>query len=199
TAPKVFVATDPSELIVLDGAIRYTVVNGASPLLWVDNTEADLFRMGPNGDFYYLVAGRWFKAASLGGPWTFATPTLPEQFKSISIEHPRSRVLASVPGTPQATEAVLLATIPRTARVNKKELKAPEVKYQGSPEFKPIEGSQGVQQAVNTDKDIVKHGDLYYMCFQAVWFMSRSPEGPWEVASSIPKEIYTIPASSSVS
>ena len=97
------------------------------------------------------------------------------------------------------TEAVLLASIPRTARVNRKETKAPEVIYQGEPQFKPIEGAKGgVEQAVNTDKDIVKHGDLYYMCFQGVWFMSRAATGPWEVATTIPQEIYTIPASSPV-
>ena len=109
--------------------ISYLAVEGAPNLLWVNNTESDLFRMGRSGDFYFLVAGRWFKSASLDGPWTFATPTLPADFKQIPVEHPRSRVLASVPGTPQATEAVLLATIPRTARVNKKELKAPDVVY----------------------------------------------------------------------
>ena len=197
--PKIFVTTTPGELIVLEGNISYVAVEGASTLLWVNNTEADLFRMGRNGDFYFLVAGRWFRGASLDGPWTFATPTLPEDFKKIPVEHPRSRVLASVPGTPQATEAVLLATIPRTARVNKKELKAPDVQYAGGkPEVKPIEGSKGVSQVVNTDKDIVKFGDLYYMCFQGVWFVSKSAEGPWEVASNIPKEIYTIPASSPV-
>ena len=31
---------------------------------------------------------------------------------------------------------------------------------------------------MNTDKDIVKFGDLYYMCFQGVWFMSRAADGP---------------------
>ena len=107
-------------------------------------------------------------------------------------------MLASVPGTRQATEAVLLASIPRTARVSRKELKAPDVSYQGEPQFKPIEGSQGCEQAVNTDKDIVKYGDLYYMCFQGVWFMSRAATGPWEVATSVPQQIYTIPASSPV-
>ncbi len=196
--PKVFVSTDPAELIELTGAPSYLTVDGAQTLLWVSNTESDLFRMGTTGDFYFLVAGRWFKAATLDGPWTFATPNLPPDFKQISVEHPRSRVLASVPGTRQATEAVLLATMPRTARVNKKELKAPDVAYQGEPQFKPIDGSKGVQQAVNTDKDIVKYGDLYYMCFQGVWFMSRAATGPWEVASSIPQEVYTIPASSPV-
>ncbi len=196
--PKVFVSTEPAELIVLQGEPSYLKVAGAPTLLWVNNTEADLFRMGLGGDFYFLVAGRWFKAASLDGPWTFATPTLPADFKQIPVEHQRSRVLASVPGTPQATEAVLLAMIPRTARVNKKDLKAPDVAYQGDPQFKAIEGSKGVEQAVNTDKDIVKFGDLYYMCFQGVWFMSKSATGPWEVASSIPQEIYSIPVSSSI-
>ena len=70
--------------------------------------------------------------------------------------------------------------------------------YQGEPEFKPIAGTTGVEQAVNTDKDIVKYGDLYYMCFQGVWFMSAAATGPWEVATSIPQEIYSIPASSPV-
>jgi hypothetical protein len=197
--PKVFVNTTPAELIVLQGNISYVAVQGAPTLLWVNNTEADLFRMGRSGDFYFLVAGRWFRASSLDGPWTFATPTLPAEFKNIPVEHPRSRVLASVPGTPQATEAVLLATIPRTARVNRKELKAPEVDYAGGkPEFKPIEGSKGpVQQAVNTDKDIVRSGDLYYMCFQGVWFVSRTATGPWDVATTIPQEVYSIPVSSS--
>ena len=54
-----------------------------------------------------------------------------------------------------------------------------------------------VARAVNTDKDIIKVGDLYYMCFQGVWFMSTSADRP--VGSrrrSVPKEIYEIPVSS---
>jgi hypothetical protein len=105
-------------------------------------------------------------------------------------------VLASVPGTQQAAEGVLLAQVPQTARVKKSELKPPEVAYQGDPKFEPI-AKTTVAQAVNTDKDVIKVGDLYYLCFQGVWFMSKSPTGPWEVASTVPKEIYQIPADSS--
>ena len=73
---------------------------------------------------------------------------------------------------------------------------APEVEYQGGkPEFQPIEKTS-VQRAVNTDKDILKVGDLDYMCFQGVWFMSKSPTGPWEVTGEVPKSIYEIPVSS---
>ena len=194
-APTVFVSTKPAELILAKGGPLYSAVSGTG-LVWVSNTESDVFRMGEKGAVYYLVSGRWFSAPDFKGPWTFATPNLPEGFKKIPLEHPRSRVLAAVPGTSQAVDAVLLAQVPQTARVNKKQLKAPEVAYQGDPKFEPIEKTT-VSQAVNTDKDILKVGDLYYMCFQGVWFMAKGAEGPWEVTSSVPKQIYEIPASSS--
>jgi hypothetical protein len=193
--PKVFVSQQPGELILLTGEPVYSPVQGTG-LMWVSNTESDVFRMGRTGSVYYLVTGRWFSAPDFTGPWTFATPTLPADFKKISLEHSRSRVLASVPGTDAAAEAILLAQVPQTARVKKKELKAPEVAFQGDkPEFVPIETTT-VQRAVNTDKDVFKVGADYYMCSQGVWFTGTSPTGPWQVASIIPEEIYKIPVSS---
>ena len=192
--PKVFTSFQPAEMILLTGEPAYQPVKGTG-LFWVSNTDSDVFRMGKAGDVYYLVAGRWFSAPDFTGPWKFATTSLPEDFKKISLEHERSRVLASVPGTDQAAEAVLVAQIPQTARVNKKELKAPEVAFQGDPQFQPIEQTT-VQRAVNTDKDVFKVGDLYYMCYNGVWFVGKTPTGVWEVASSVPQEIYQIPVSS---
>ena len=193
--PQVFVSTAPAELILVTGTPKYAPVAGTG-LLWVSNTESDIFRLGKAGSVYYLVAGRWFSAPDFTGPWTFATPSLPEDFKKIPLEHDRSRVLASVPGTDQAAEAVLIAQIPQTARVNKKETKAPEVAFQGeAPQFAPIEKTT-VQRAVNTDKDVFKVGELYYMCYQGVWFVAKTATGPWEVAESVPEQIYQIPASS---
>lgn len=192
--PKVYLSRTPAELILLKGGQKLEPVPGTA-LHWVSNTQSDVFRAGATGPVYYLVSGRWFSAPGFAGPWTFATPSLPEDFQKIPLEHPRSRVLASVPGTQQAAEAVLLAQVPQTARVNKKELQAPEVAYQGEPKFEPI-APTSLARATNTDRDVIKAGDLYYMCFQGVWFMARSANGPWEVASSVPKEISQIPASS---
>ena len=191
--PKVYVTNDPSELIYIEGTPKYVAVPNTG-LLWISNTEADLFRMGENGPVYYLVAGRWFTAPGLGGHWTFATPSLPEDFRRISVEHPRSRVLASVPGTQQAAEAVLLAEIPQFARVNKKEIAAPDVIYQGDPQYTQISGT-ALQRAANTDKQIIKVGETYYMCYQGIWFQSNSPKGPWTLAESVPRDIYNIPPS----
>ena len=194
TLPSVYVTTDPSEMILIEGQPKYVPVPGTQ-LLWVSNTESDLFRLGKDGPFFYLVTGRWFKAPAISGPWTFATPELPEDFKHISLEHPRSRVLASVPGTQQAAEAVLLAQVPQIARVNKKEIKAPDVNYNGDPEYEPIQGLP-IQRAKNTDKEIIKVGEMYYMCYQGVWFQAGEPKGPWTIASHVPDEVYQIPASS---
>jgi hypothetical protein len=194
SVPKVFTSTQPAELILTAGEPKYVAVQGTG-LVWLSNTESDVFRMGAAGAIYYLVAGRWFTAADFAGPWTFATPSLPADFKKIPLEHPRSRVLASVPGTDRAAEAVLLAQVPQTARVNRKDLKAPDVAFQGKPEFTPIEATT-VQRAVNTDKDVFKVGDLFYMCHQGVWFVGTTASGPWEVATSVPEQIYQIPVSS---
>src|SRR5687768_1579147 len=195
SVPRVFVSKTPAELILLQGPPRYQKV-GDTGLLWVQNTEADVFRLGEAGAVYFLVAGRWFSAPGFNGPWTFASTALPADFARIPLEHERSRVLASVPGTVQAAEGVLLAQVPQTARVSKKSVMAPEVVYSGAPDFAPIE-STAITHAVNTDKDVFKVGSLYYMCFQGVWFVSNTASGPWEVTGSVPSEIYQIPVSSS--
>src|SRR5262249_22808541 len=166
--PRVFLTSTPAEMILLDGEPKYEPVTGTS-LLWVSNTESDVFRMGATGPVYYLLAGPWFSSPGSEGPWTFAPPSMPADFQKIPLEHPRSRVLASIPGSQQAAEAVLLAQIPQTARVNKKETKAPEVQYQGEPKFEKVEKTK-VERAVNTDKSIIKVGDMYYMCYEGVWF-----------------------------
>ena len=171
--PKVFVSLTPAELILLTGEPSYLLVEGTG-LLWVSNTESDVFRMGKAGLVYYLVAGRWFSAPDFGGPWTFATPSLPPDFKKIPLEHARSRVLASVPGTDEAAEAVLLAQIPQTARVNRKEAKAPEVAFQGDPQFAPITPTT-VTRAVNTDKDVFKVGEGTTCATRACGSSERPP------------------------
>jgi hypothetical protein len=67
--------------------------------------------------------------------------------------------------------------------------------YDGAPVFKDVEGSPGIQYAVNTAIAVFKLGSRYYACDAGVWYESSSPTGPWIVSTSVPKEIYNIPAS----
>jgi hypothetical protein len=196
-APQVFFSTTPSELILFRGAPVYSRI-ASTQLLFVANTENDIFLDDATHKYFVLLSGRWFEADAFKGPWRYAGNDLPKDFAKIPETSPKARVLASVPGTIQASDAVMLAQIPTTAVVNKADAEAKvKVTYDGQPQFKPVEKTS-LQYATNTQGKVIKDGDLYYLCFQGVWFMSTKPEGPWKTADSVPKEIYTIPPSSPV-
>lgn len=195
--PKVFFSSKPAELVLIDGSPKYASIPGTG-LSYVENTENDVFRDDSTNTYYLLLSGRWFAARSFNGPWAYAGNSLPEGFAKIPEKSPMGHVLSSVPGTQQASDAVLLAQVPTTAIVNKAEVeKKVKVHYDGDPQFKPIEKTS-LQYATNTQEKIIKDGDLYYLCFQGVWFMSASANGPWKTAPSVPNEIYNIPPSSPV-
>ncbi len=196
-APKVFYSNVPAEIITFKGKPVYSRIPNTQ-LEYAINTESNLFFQRGENQYYYLVAGRWFRATSLDGPWTFATSDLPADFSKIPPNSVAARVLVSVPGTDEAADAVLLAQIPNTVIVDRAKAEADvKVTYDGKPEFKPIEPTS-LSYASNTQDKVIKVGDLYYLCFQAIWFVSSTPTGPWKTADSIPKEIYTIPSSSPV-
>ena len=172
--PQVFVSTTPAEIIVTQGAPQYTAIAGTQ-LQYVANTDAPLFRHQGNGLTYFLVAGRWFSAPSLQGPWTFATAQLPADFARIPPNSPRGFVLASVPGTVQAQEALIHAQIPQQATLDKASARI-EVVYAGAPKFEPIPGT-GMAYAVNTSFNVVRVDNAYWACHQGAWFTAPAPTG----------------------
>ena len=196
-APTVFYSTGPAEVILFKGQPVYSKITGTD-LVFASNTDADLFVHAPTQQYFYLAAGRWFSSTSLEGPWTYATADLPADFAKIPVDSTAARVLVSVPGTEQAKDAVLLAQVPTTVEIDPKAAAAQaRVTYSGEPEFKPIEGTS-LSYAINTSDKVIKVGDVYYLCLQGVWFQSSNAQGPWQTATSIPQEIYTIPPSSPV-
>jgi hypothetical protein len=195
--PAVFYSTTPAEVILFDGQPAYTPIPGTQ-LSYATNTVSYVFKSAKTNQVYYLTTGRWFGAASLDGPWTFATPNLPEDFARIPSTSPAAQVLASVPGSEEAKDSVLMAQIPTAAVVDPKAAaETAKVTYDGEPKFSPIEGTS-IQYATNTSEKVVKLGDVYYLCLKGVWFLSNAPQGPWQTAPSVPQEIYSIPPSSPV-
>lgn len=195
--PKVFYSKDAAELIAFDGEPQWAAIEGTN-LAYATNTDSRFFVDNSTHRFYYLTSGRWFTALQRTGPWSFASDSLPADFANISADSPAGDVLSSVPGTDAAREAVMMAQIPTLAVVNKVEAAAAvKVDYQGKPQFRPIQ-TTSLSYAVNTDSKVIKVGALYYLCFQGVWFMSRTTNGPWETATTVPAAIYQIPPSSPV-
>ena len=193
--PQVFVSFEPAELILLRGEPNYLAVQGATPLLWVSNTESDVFRMGRTGR--RLLPGR--------GPMVLGA----RLHRSLDVRHAdaarrlqadsaRARALARarVGAGHETGGRGRPARADSADGARQQDAAGARGRLSGRRrEFQPIEKTT-VQRAVNTDKDIIKVGDLYYMCFQGVWFMSKTPTGPWQVTGEVPKQIYEIPVSS---
>ncbi|MFO0873691.1 MAG: hypothetical protein U0575_06930 [Phycisphaerales bacterium] len=190
--PKVFTSTTPAELIVTQGPPDYTPIPGTR-LMYTSNPVTPLFFSLPDNKIYFLAAGRWFRAESLTGPWSAASDTLPAEFAEIPPDSPIGYVLASVPNTQQASDAVLLAQVPHKSTINIADAKL-DVSYAGPPKFAPIEGTS-MQYATNSANDVVLVSGQYYCCNQGVWFNAPSATGPWSVCTSVPQQIYTIPPS----
>ena len=193
--PRVIATTKPAELIVTVGPPDYTPIPGTR-LMYVSNPTMPLFLDLEDNSYYFLDAGRWFKAAHLTGPWTAASTSLPAEFAKIPPDGPMGSVLASVPGTAEAQDAVLLAQVPHKATVKIADAKL-KVSYQGKPKFAPIAGTT-MKYATNTAYQVVLADGNYYCCYKAVWFMAPAAAGPWVVCTQVPAVIYTIPATSPV-
>ena len=194
--PKLIVATEPTELIYIQGEPEYTPITEAD-LLYVSNSESEVVMDLASARIYVLLSGRWFSAESLDGPWVYVPgDQLPDGFAEIPLENDKGYLLASVPGTESANEAVLDNQIPQTAVIVRDSAKL-AVEYDGDPQFEPIEDTDGLELAVNTPNQVIKYEDRYYAVDEAVWFVSDSPTGPWTVADEVPAEIYSIPPSSS--
>jgi len=194
--PEIIISTEAAELIQLKGETQFSPIKGTQ-LLYVTNTDADLFMSIPQQRYYVLLSGRWFSAQQLGGLWEFvAGSSLPPDFADIPPEHTKGSVLASIPGTPQAKNAVVQTQVPQTATVERKKVQF-SASYDGDPQFKPIEGTD-MMYAINSPNDIIFVDGKYYAVSDGVWFVSDNAQGPWAVADNVPPDVYSIPPSSPV-
>ena len=186
---EIIVSDRPAELIVTAGPPAFAAVAGTS-LQAVTNTDSVLYR-ARNGTFYYLASGRWFSAPDLAGPWVYATPDLPPDFSFLPAGGPHEAVLASVPGTAQAQQAVLQASLPRQTTLSRAKATL-TVSYAGPPRFQPIPGTT-VSRSVNSPFGVILAGTAYYVCVEGAWYVSAVPTGPFVPATEVPPAIYAIP------
>jgi len=191
--PDVYVAHEPTELIVMFGTPVFQPVEGTS-LTYVENTESDVFLYAKDAKYYVLLGGRWFRTRGAGEPLEFCTDDLPPDFADIPDDHPAARVRWAVPGTPEAGEALLTQAIPRVATVKRGAIEL-QVPWRGEPRFARIEGTP-VEYATNAGLDVLRVGDRCYACVDGVWFEADKAGGPWALCDALPDGIASIPPDS---
>jgi hypothetical protein len=195
--PKILVKTKPSELLQSTGDPQYAGIKGTS-LLYMSNSPNSIFLDTTTQKFFVVIAGRWFEAKSLNGPYSYISgKNLPADFAKIPKDSPVAEVLVSVPNTPQAKQASVANQLPQTAQVPR-DLKAQKVECDGKVKWSKIEGTS-LSAADNCNTPLIQvESNSYYIVQNGVWFSSNTAEGPWVVAIVVPAEIYKIPPSSAL-
>ncbi|HVS98635.1 MAG TPA: hypothetical protein VHE54_19215 [Puia sp.] len=187
----VITSTTPAELVRIKGSPVFSAIPGTN-LQYIANSDNDIFRDSLRHQYYLLISGRWFCSAGLTGPWKyFPADSLPPDFAAIPEGSPEDRVLASVPGTLAAWEAIIDAGIPQTAIIDRRAVTATIV-YDGAPRFASIRGTR-LQYATNTAAVVLREGGAYYCLDKGIWFISRGAGGPWTASTKRPDEVASIP------
>jgi hypothetical protein len=196
--PTIYTSQVPTELIVFKGQPDFVPIVGTQ-LLWASNTTSDVLINTANNNYYVLLAGRWFTAGSLNGPFTFvASDALPPDFARIPPHSLAGAVLPTVAGTPQAQEAVIENSIPQTATVPLRNGPKFTPEFDGPPQYAPIAGTP-LSYVTNSHSPVIQVApNAFYAVTAGVWFTAPQLTGPWVVATSVPPVIYTIPPSSPI-
>ncbi|MFT3950162.1 MAG: hypothetical protein QM763_24565 [Agriterribacter sp.] len=190
---NIIVSIEPAELLQSNGEPNFTSIQGTN-LLYVKNSNNDIFMDVDGQQYYVLLSGRWYRSSALDGKWQYiASDKLPADFANIPEGSPKDNVLASVAGTLAAKDAVMNAQVPQTAKVDRRSAKA-DIQYDGDPQFDDIEGTD-MDYAVNTSGQVIRWRGNYYAVDNGVWFQSYSAMGPWSVAVERPYAVAYIPAS----
>jgi hypothetical protein len=74
--PRILISTSPAELLMTDALPDYRPIRGTA-LHYAADTDSQLFFHTTERAAYLLMSGRWFKAESLKGPWTYVARDLP--------------------------------------------------------------------------------------------------------------------------
>lgn len=189
---NIIVSTEPAELLQSNGEPEFVPIQPTN-LLYIKNSDNDIFMDVSGQQYYVLLSGRWYRSSSLKGKWQYVdADRLPADFAKIPEGSPKDNVLVSVGGTVAARDAVKNAQVPQTAKVDRNNASA-NIDYDGNPQFEDIDGTD-MAYAVNTNGQVLRWRDAYYAVDNGVWFRSYSARGPWVVSVDRPYNVGMIPA-----
>ncbi|MHC4970936.1 MAG: hypothetical protein ACYTG3_01250 [Planctomycetota bacterium] len=183
--PKIIFATEPTELVILDGKPELRPVE-SSTCMKVINTRF-LILLEPTTKAYYLSLGKvWMTAPDLlKGPWTHA-------------KQPPAEVSKLTPKMDEDEAKEDEGLVPKVLVVNEPtEL----ITTDGKPNYTPLAGNELLYVA-NTDASVLMElaTQTHYALVSGRWYRSKSFDGPWAyvAADKLPQSFAKIPADSEV-
>ncbi|HEX5398998.1 MAG TPA: carbohydrate-binding family V/XII, partial [Verrucomicrobiae bacterium] len=188
--PKIFYATQPSLLVLVDGPP--VLRNFTGDYQRVINTRAILlFDQNPQYQDYYLYAdNQWFTAPALAGPWTVSASPPSDIDNALSLALASKDLDSMRPKNPDAPSVtqVFVSTAP-----------AELLQTAGAPNLVSVPGTDllYVQNSGNAIFYYLDDGN-YYVLISGRWFKSQDMAGPWAFVppDKLPGDFKNIPADS---
>lgn len=175
---------------------RLVSVRGRSGVHYVQDSDFDVYRRG--NTWYMNYNGDWYRASSYRGPWTFvgyrAVPrevtTVPARYrkhwrnaKDVHYTYRQNRASGRYGDTSANT----------TLRIGDR-YRGPNLGFYEQPNLIRIPRTS-VYYTMDSDHDIYRHGNYWYMNHNGDWFRASSYRGPWIFVGyrTVPTQVLTVP------
>lgn len=184
--PPIFVSETAAILVQTEGEAVTAPIEAADGLSFVVNTNWDLFKLEPDGDYYLRDDKSWLSGKSLTGDWQPVT-SLPDVLSKLPDDDSWKGAREAMP--PAAFEDG------KTPKVIYSDKPAELILFEGPPELEAVAGTS-LEWASNTETDVffMTTTKTWYVLFSGRWFSAQSLDGPWTFATTnLPDDFRKIP------
>ncbi|HMI32357.1 MAG TPA: hypothetical protein VK527_11525 [Candidatus Limnocylindrales bacterium] len=180
------------------------VVSVGNGVYYVRDSNHDVYRYGSK--WYYNYNGDWYSANTYRGPWVFVGyRSVPRQVYTVSPRYRRhwrdyrdqhyswgrdaryDRDGGNRYGRDNNSGASI------TLRIGDR-YRGPNLGFNDQPAVVRVPG-RGVYYVQDSDYDVYRSGNYWYMNYNGDWYRAGSYRGPWIFVGyrSVPRDVYTVP------
>jgi len=168
-------------------------VRGRSGVYYVRGSSQDVYRYGDN--WYLNYNGDWYRASSYRGPWIFVGyRSVPRQVYTVSGRYRRNwRDYRDRHYVWRDSDRQGRYSGTFTLRIGDR-YRGPNLGFYDMPDMIRIPG-RGVYYVTDSNYDVYRYGNYWYMNYSGDWYRASSYRGPWIFVGyrSVPSDVYTVP------
>lgn len=167
---------------------------GSSGVYYVRDSNHDVYRYGSN--WYMNHSGNWYRASSYRGPWIFVGyQSVPRQVYTVPVRYRRN-------WSDYRDRDYTYRTSTRPNRYGSSvrlrvgdRYRGPGLGFSEMPNLIRVPGRR-VYYVQDSDHDVYRAGNYWYLNYNNDWYRSSSYRGPWIFVGyqSVPREVYTVPS-----
>jgi len=174
-----------------------------SYVYYTTDSDNDVYRYG---NYWYMnYNGDWYRAGSYRGPWVFVSfRSVPRDVYSVPTQYRRrwSDYRDQHYETSSGSGSVYYrggndnnTTSSISLRIGSR-YSGPSIEFSTEPQVVEVPGTSGVYYVQDSDNDIYRYGNNWYMNYNGDWYRASSYNGPWVFVGyrSVPRDVYSVPS-----